>query len=108
MARQNGRQGKSLNSAYCRVNLPASMLACGSELRFRRRIIIFAFDLGSASSASVCEDVSLQAGFGGRRMRTDSSSTEAASIRPDSAIVSSHYMKGVLDNHHRFWQSASI
>ncbi len=39
---------------YWRVYLPASMLAWGSELRFSRRITIFAFDLGSESSASDC------------------------------------------------------
>ena len=39
---------------YCRVYLPASMLAWGSELRFSRRITILAFDLGSESSASDC------------------------------------------------------
>lgn len=39
---------------YWSVYLPASMLAWGSELRFSRRITIFAFDLGSESSASDC------------------------------------------------------
>lgn len=33
-------------------NLSASMLACGSELRLSLRRIIFALDLGSASSDS--------------------------------------------------------
>ena len=55
---------------YWRVYLPASMLACGSELRFNRRITIFALDLGSDSSASAC-----------------SSSTVAASIRPSILAI---------------------
>lgn len=38
--------------AYCMVYLSPSMLACGSELRFSRRMTILAFDLGSESSAS--------------------------------------------------------
>lgn len=37
---------------YCMEYLSASMLACGSELRFSRRITILAFVLGSASSDS--------------------------------------------------------
>jgi hypothetical protein len=34
------------------VYLPHSIVAWGSELRFKRRIIILAFDFGSDSSAS--------------------------------------------------------
>lgn len=39
----------------CKVYWPASILAWGSELRFSRRMTIFAFCLGSVSSASDCE-----------------------------------------------------
>ena len=36
-------------ATYCIVYAPDSMLIWGSELLFRRRIIILAWDLGSAS-----------------------------------------------------------
>lgn len=65
--------------------LSDSMLACGSELRFSRRIIILAFDLGSASSDSDFEDGTLAdacAGVACPKCITCSSSMEAASIRP--------------------------
>lgn len=71
---------------YCRVYLPASILAWGSELRLSRRMIILAFDLGSESSTSACREAVVRLypgtsiGFG---IRTCSSSTEAASIRPE-------------------------
>jgi len=42
----------SKGEPYCIVYFPHSIDACGSEFRFSRRMTIFAFALGSESSAS--------------------------------------------------------
>lgn len=46
------KSGLSTGGPYCIVYFPHSIDACGSELRFSRRMTIFAFALGSESSAS--------------------------------------------------------
>ena len=72
---------------YWRVYLPASMLAWGSELRFSRRIIIFALVLGSASSASAWEAMYQFHNSQTVGEYTCSSSTEAASISPSTLAI---------------------
>lgn len=52
--REKGRAG-----TCCIVYLPPSIVACGSELRSSRRIIILALDLGSESSVSDCFECEL-------------------------------------------------